>query len=139
MDFSGSGSRVLDKTTGAKQLSSQASASATSGNKPSQTTNKAKQGLEWSDQAALKDAIQQVRNDNDPTTWVLFTYDGDDSNNIVLLAKGNGNVNDEVVPHLKDNAVVYGLVRKIEQVDDSQTVKFAFFRFVGTFDFNIEI
>jgi hypothetical protein len=73
MDFSGSGSRVVDKSTGATQLSSQsqASASASSSNKPS-GVNKAKQGLDWSDQAALKEAIQQVRNDNDPKTWYFF-------------------------------------------------------------------
>jgi len=59
-----------------------------------------------------------------------LSYENSQSNNIVLLAKGNGGVT-ELVEHLKDYVVAYGLVRKIEQIDDSKTVKFCFINWAG--------
>jgi hypothetical protein len=72
-----------------------------------------------------KEAIADVRNDNTDTNWCLFSYQGPKSQNVVFLAKGNGGV-PEMVEHLKDDIVGYGLVRKTEVIDDSTTVKFAF-------------
>jgi hypothetical protein len=60
----------------------------------------------------------------------LFTYEGGNSNNIVLLGKGSGGVA-ELLENLKDDIVGYGLVRKIEKIDESETVKFAYIRFIG--------
>jgi len=57
-------------------------------------------------------------------------YEGSDSNTIVLLGRGNGGV-EELKGHLNDNTIAYGLVRKMEQIDDTQATKFAFIKFQG--------
>jgi len=46
------------------------------------------------------------------------------------LAQGTGGIA-ELVSYLKDDIVVYGLVKKIEQIDDTQATKFAFIKFQG--------
>jgi len=130
MDTSGSGSRVLDKSTGATQLSSQSSSNI--GSRATNTSSKGNKGsLEFGNPEELKQAILDVRKNVDGSTWVLFTYDGDDSNKIVLLAKGTGDVDTDLLPNLNDSLVVYGLIRKVEKIDETEAVKFAFLRFVG--------
>lgn len=125
MDTSGSASRVRD-STGAKigGSSTTSSTSITSKSGP-------KGGLEFKDQDDLKESIQEVRRDTSDIKWVLFTYEGDNSNTVILLGKGSGNVDDELLPLLNDKIAAYGLVRKTEKIDESETVKFCFIRFVG--------
>jgi len=83
----------------------------------------------WNDEEAVKQAISNVRNDSEPTTWVFVTYD--DQFHLGIAGQGNGTVNDEIAPLLKPEVAGYGLVRKTEQIDDSETVKFAYFIWIG--------
>jgi len=78
----------------------------------------------------IKDAIADVRNDKTSTNWVLLSYQGENSNNVVLAGKGDGGVN-ELIQQLKEDNVGYGIVRLVERFDDSDTVKFVFIRWVG--------
>jgi len=78
----------------------------------------------------IKDAIADVRNDRTPTNWVLLSYQGENSNTVVLAGKGDGGPN-ELIHHLRDDNVGYGLVRLVERFDDSDTVKFVFIRWIG--------
>lgn len=122
MDTSGSASRVVDKNTGARETSgssNSASRSASSGPKAS--------GVEFANKEELKGLIGSVRKGD--LTWVLFSYENG-TNKIYSLAQGNGGA-DELVASLSDEIVGYGLIRKIEKIDQSETVKFAFIRFVG--------
>jgi len=64
------------------------------------------------------------------SSWILLTYEGGNSNTVIIHGKGNGGA-DELVSKLTDDIVGYGLIRKIEQIDNSETVKFSFIRFVG--------
>jgi len=82
------------------------------------------------DEGPIRAAIADVRNDATDTDWVLITYDGPNSNNIVLLGKGSGGTA-ELLTHLKDDVVAYGLVRQVERFDDSNRVMFAYINWVG--------
>lgn len=78
----------------------------------------------------IKDAIADVRADKTPTNWVLLSYQGENSNNIALVGKGEGGPN-ELIENLRDDAVGYGLVRLVEKFDNSDTVKFVYIRWTG--------
>jgi hypothetical protein len=58
-----------------------------------------------------------------------MSYDAEGAN-IVLLGTGGGGAA-EFVERLSDDMVGYGLVKKIEKIDESETTKFCFVRFVG--------
>eukprot|EP01117_Protostelium_nocturnum_P009517 TRINITY_DN339_c0_g1_i1.p1 TRINITY_DN339_c0_g1~~TRINITY_DN339_c0_g1_i1.p1 ORF type:complete len:503 (+),score=236.61 TRINITY_DN339_c0_g1_i1:179-1687(+) len=120
---SGSGSRVLNRQTGEREGGSASRTSAA-------VNVKAGGDLNFSDQNQLKSEIQDVRADSTDTNWVLFSYADDTSNTVVLKGKGSDGVSG-LLNELDDKTVGYGLVRKIEKIDDSETVKFAYVRFVG--------
>jgi hypothetical protein len=83
------------------------------------------------DEEAIRGNIQAVRRDDDPTDWCLVTYDAPKSNTLIPLAKGSNGL-DEMLPHLKDDIVAYGLLRKSDQIDLSATVKFCFIDWRGS-------
>jgi len=120
---SGSGSRVLNKETGAREGHTTAGRTAAANVKTGGDLN-------FADSDGLKAAIAEVRSDASPTNWTLFTYADEHSNTVVLKGKGDDGVAG-LLPLLESNSVGYGLVRKIEKIDDSETVKFAYIRFVG--------
>jgi len=84
----------------------------------------------FGDVNGIKDAIADLRNDRTNTNWVLLSYDGENSNNLVLVGKGEGGAN-EVIENLRDDIVGYVLVRLVEKFDESDTVKFVYIRWVG--------
>lgn len=121
-DASGSGSRVIDKATGAKQGQTGSSMSSSSPAKGGSGS------LEFSNTAELKDAINEVRKGS--ADWVLMSYEGNNSNNIILTGTGSGGA-DELLALLNDEMVGYALIRKTEKIDLTDATKFAFIRFVG--------
>jgi len=123
MDTSGSGSKVVDKSTGSKETRNYG------GSSVSRTASGGKTGsLEFVNKDDLKTQIADVRKGN--LSWVLFTYDPQNNNAIVAHSQGNGGA-EELVEKLNDDMVGYGIIRKIEVIDQSETIKFAFIRFVG--------
>jgi len=86
--------------------------------------------LKWVNLEEIKEAIQDVRNDRTSTNWVLLTYQGENTNDVVLLGKGDGGIH-ELISQLREEIVGYGLVRLVEKFDDSDTVKFVFIHWVG--------
>jgi len=86
--------------------------------------------LKWVDQNGIRDAVADVRNDRTSTNWALVSYAGENSNDVQLLGKGDGGVN-ELIGHLQDNIVAYGIVRVSEKFDNSDTVKFVFIKWIG--------
>jgi len=127
MDTSGSGSRVMDSATGATQLRAQSQGGVSSNRGQAGSGSKGVE-LSFSNRAELKSAIDNVRSGN--KDWVLFGYEGGNSNTVILLGTGTGGMN-ELVNFLSDDIVVYGLIRKVEQIDDTQATKFAFIKFQG--------
>jgi hypothetical protein len=89
-----------------------------------------KRDIILADEEGIRNAIKNVRNDSGGNNWVLVTYDAPKSKTLVLLGTGSGGLK-ELVSHLKDDIVAYGLYRTTEKIDDSVTVKFCFIDWVG--------
>eukprot|EP00026_Physarum_polycephalum_P012096 Phypoly_transcript_12368.p1 GENE.Phypoly_transcript_12368~~Phypoly_transcript_12368.p1 ORF type:complete len:329 (+),score=68.40 Phypoly_transcript_12368:111-1097(+) len=78
----------------------------------------------------IKAAIAEVRDDRKSTNWALLSYEGENTNNVVLVGKGEAGTN-ELIDHLQDDMVGYGIVRLVERRDDSDTIKFVFVKWIG--------
>jgi len=81
------------------------------------------------DEENIKAAIKALRSDADDTDWILLTYEGS-TNKIYLLGKGNEGL-EELLPHLKENEIFYGLYRTTDTVDNTVAVKFVLILWVG--------
>jgi len=92
---------------------------------PSEQSNKPpeKPAVDFQDMDGIRQSIAEVRYDGNDTDWVLITYDGPRSNTLKLEGTGSGGL-DELKSHLRPDAVMYGLYRTTEKIDDSVTVKF---------------
>jgi len=133
----GIASRVLDKTqstpTGVTTAQYKSPASARSPSSVNATpagVPKESASVTFSGRSDIEAAIKDVRSDSTDTNWVLATYDGPNSNNIILLGSGQGGAQ-ELISHLTEDIVAYGLVREVHRFDDSNTVKFAFINWQG--------
>jgi len=82
------------------------------------------------DEVEVKAALKDVRSDSTETNWALVTYDGPNSNNLILAGKGTGGIS-ELSDHLTNDNVGYALLRETEKIDDSVTVKFVFIDWTG--------
>jgi hypothetical protein len=81
---------------------------------------------------SIIDGIAMVRNDNDPTTWVIGTYkDNDISKPVVLMASGTGDCN-EMKEHFAPDKICYALIRVIDVYENINTVKFVFIYWLGS-------
>lgn len=86
---------------------------------------RSKTGIPIEDEAALTAAIAAVRSNANGTNWLLATYvPGAKPDTLKLAASGSGGVA-ELLSHLTDDNVYYGLTRHVEVIDKSETVKFA--------------
>jgi len=74
--------------------------------------------------------IKAVRNDSDPTDWCLVTYSAPKSTVLKFHASGSGGL-EELRGHLKDDVIMYGLIRTNEQIDDTVAIKFCFIDWRG--------
>jgi hypothetical protein len=86
--------------------------------------------LVFANDAEAQGAITDLRNNNTPTNWVLFSYADSQKNTLNLTGTGSGGV-EELRPHLDMAKVSYGLVRVTDQIDNSTTVKFVFIVWCG--------
>lgn len=124
MGTSGSGSKVID-STGQAQFRNQA-ASANTATATNRGPRKADDDANFADQCSS--LIASVRSGS--STWCAVTYENSGSSHIIPFGSGSGGVA-ELQQKLDDDKVVYGLVRKIEQIDDSQVIKFCFVKWIG--------
>lgn len=86
--------------------------------------------LEFTDFESIKSAINDLRNDSSETDWVLTGFVEGSQNVVGLIGSGSGGV-EELKSHLRDNNVYYGMVRRVDYVDEHKTIKFAFIYFLG--------
>jgi hypothetical protein len=93
-------------------------------------SNSDKIDLGFDNEETVRGGIKQVRDDNSGINWALVSYDAPRSKTLTLVGTGSGGVS-EFITQLKDDIVGYGLVRLIETVDNSQTVKFCFVNWTG--------
>lgn len=87
--------------------------------------------LVFADESSATAALKDVRSNDIPTNWVLFTYSESGKNTLELVGTGSGGV-EELKSHLIESKMFYGLVRVTEKIDNSITVKFVFVLWCGT-------
>jgi len=73
--------------------------------------------------------IDAVRDNSDPTDWVLYGYESN-SNKIVPVGSGSGGI-DELSKHFDESSILYGLLRVIVLLDGRPTTKFVYIIWVG--------
>ena len=67
-----------------------------------------------------------MKDDTNPTVWVLGAFeDGNVKRPLNLVATGSGSI-EEIRAHLEEDQIVFGLFRVLDVVDDIETVKFVF-------------
>jgi len=84
--------------------------------------------IKFANKDDITKAIKDVR--ADVNNWVLVGYENKKGNTLVLLGTGTGGVT-EMIELLTDDISAYGLVRKVDKIDESLTVKFAFISWMG--------
>jgi len=125
---SGSSSRVIDASNGRPIGLGGKDSAAVSGRVAASKKEEINTDSFSEGQDAVRDALLSVRSDADETVWALFEFDG---SKLVVCDKGTGSVDDEVVPKLCSDKMMYALVRKIERFELTDTVKFAFITYIG--------
>jgi len=85
--------------------------------------------VSFANEEGLRAAIKSVRDDKDPTDWLLMGYEGS-TNALKLVATGQGDL-DELVTHLKDDQILYGLYRTTDTIDNTVAVKFVLIIWIG--------
>jgi len=86
--------------------------------------------LVFGDEAAAKSAFTDVRSNDTPTNWLLFTYSEGKKNTLELVGTGSGGI-EELKGHLSETKMFYGLVRVQDKIDNSVTIKFVFIIWCG--------
>jgi len=86
--------------------------------------------VEVKDIDALQSAIANVRSDSNPVNWMLAKHVDGNPDLLSFFRSGTGGAA-EMSQYLSDAEVMYGLVRFTETVDMSETIKFAYIRWVG--------
>jgi len=82
------------------------------------------------DEAQATGALADVRDNNSPTNWCLFTYSESAKNTLDFVGKGSGGL-DELKSRLDESKIFYGLLRVTDKIDNSLTVKFVFIVWCG--------
>ncbi|KAM9971993.1 hypothetical protein ACTFIW_011983 [Dictyostelium discoideum] len=139
-DASGSRNRSGDSTATTQKNSS--SSSSTTSSTPSNVTktsgttsgskgpavNTKSVGLTFNNESELKQIVEQVKTSSDPINWMLIGYE--DKERLGLVGKGTGGLQ-ELVSHLKDQNVNYGIVATTDVIDGIVQPKHAQITFVG--------
>lgn len=89
------------------------------------SVNQGGAGLTLANEEELKKAIAEVRNRESDKKWVTLSYTA--KNTLSLLGTGTGGI-DEMVATFEESNNNFGLLRVIEQIDKSMTVKFVYFK-----------
>jgi len=80
---------------------------------------------------AARDAIREVRDaDHSDVNWMAVTYDNPKTMKMKLLGKGTGGA-DELAGIVQPDMAVYAIIRVVDRIDNSDTVKFVFVLFLG--------
>jgi len=88
--------------------------------------NPTEKDVDLTDPEVIENYIR-VRNDNDPMTWVIYKYDLEVKNRVVVLKTGEGNFS-ELKEYVPDDIPVYFYFKYI--FGDTQRSKFVFISYV---------
>ncbi|XP_005097636.1 uncharacterized protein LOC101858936 [Aplysia californica] len=81
------------------------------------------------DEQSFAEAIRDVRNDGDDTTYVICGHDDGNPNRIKVLYTGSDT--SEIGSRMDSAEMMYGLARYETKFDMSTTVKFVYIRWIG--------
>eukprot|EP01126_Amoeba_proteus_P015624 TRINITY_DN1705_c0_g2_i3.p1 TRINITY_DN1705_c0_g2~~TRINITY_DN1705_c0_g2_i3.p1 ORF type:complete len:392 (+),score=92.95 TRINITY_DN1705_c0_g2_i3:577-1752(+) len=112
-----------------KRVSSNA-ARGMGGVKQDETPTEVEQVIVLENEAAIKDSIRSVRLDDNTINWCLVTYTAPKSKTLRFHASGSGGL-PELLHHLRDDVVMYGLIRMLEVIDSTEAIKFCFIDWRG--------
>jgi len=85
-----------------------------------------------SNEGEFKDAMKVLRDSsNSANDWILLQYDASNTNLLHFIGSGSGGAS-ELISKLKDDNICYGLVRVVDQIDNSKTIKYCFVNWVGS-------
>ena len=79
---------------------------------------------------AIREAYEEVRNDNNDTNWLLITYQEGSDKVWTLVGKGSGGL-DELKEHLSEEFRGFGYLRCTTGDDLSKRAKFVFITYCG--------
>jgi len=86
--------------------------------------------LSFGEEERAKQAFAELRSNDHPANWLLFTYSESSKNVLDFVGSGSGGI-EELKTHLNDSKVFYGMVRVTDKIDNSVTVKFVFIVWCG--------
>ena len=86
--------------------------------------------LNFVNKEEIDEALKEVRTSTSETNWACLTYESAKSMKLKLLGKGTGGA-DELSEALTPEVAGYGIVRVVDKIDDSETVKFAYIFWLG--------
>lgn len=79
----------------------------------------------------ISEAYNAIRNDADPTTWMLITYEeGSNNKKWCLHAKGEGDL-EELKSHITPDFIGFGYIRVIGGDEMSKRPKFVFIKYLA--------
>lgn len=127
-ETSGTQTRVLTNESGnlVKEVTTKSGTSNKSVPAPKITPSSS--SVKFADEDNLKQVIAELRRGD--LNWVLLSYEGGNGNTIALFGKGTGTA-DEMKENLNEKMVGYALVRSVEQIDETQAIKFCFIKYQG--------
>jgi len=129
-ETSGTQTRVVVKQEGGQIVKEVTTKSGTP-TKTTSTTGKitpSTSSLKFADEDNLKQVIAELRRGD--LNWILLSYEGGNGNTISLFGKGTGTA-DEMKENLNEKIVGYALIRVVEQIDETQAIKFCFIKYQG--------
>jgi len=118
---SGTAVHVTEKKNDDKKAAVQINAKAASLAKASNFT------VTFTDLDAFKAAVKTFRDEKSNVDWVLSTYT--DKEKLTLTGSGSGGV-EELLTKVDDENASFGLVRVIDVIDQSKTVKFGYIKWI---------
>jgi len=118
---SGTAVHVTDKKNDDKKAAVQVDA---------KTANLAKASsfaVTFTDLDAFKAAVKTFRDEKSEVDWVLSTYT--DKDKLTLIGSGSGGV-EELLTKVDNDSASFGLIRVIDVIDQSKTVKFGYIKWI---------
>jgi hypothetical protein len=87
--------------------------------------------VQYHNESEIVDAINALRKDGQNVDWLALAYVKDSKDQIELVGHGSGGVN-ELLKVINDDNCFYCLLRVAERVDESDTIKFVYIKYLGT-------
>jgi len=85
--------------------------------------------LQFIDEDNIRAAIRNVRDDKTDADWMLMGYEGN-TNKVLLVGSGDQGI-EQLMTHLEEDKILYGLYRTTDTIDNTVAVKFVLILWIG--------